>query len=273
MLHVPLPGGARMPALGLGTYRLRGRDAYDAVAHALALGYRHLDTAWIYDNEEAVGAALRASGVPRGDVWITTKVWPTHLRAEALQGAVQESLQRLGTDYVDLLLVHWPNPDVPLAETLGALADARAAGQARHLGVSNFPPGLLAEALRLEPGLVTNQVEYHPYLGQARLRALLRAHGLVLTAYSPLGRGRPLADPVVRAIAAAHGRTPAQVVLRWHLQQDRVVAIPKAATAAHRAANLAVFDFALSDDEMARLHALDRGERLVHPAWAPDWDA
>jgi len=271
MEHLPLPTGARVPALGFGTWRMRGRDARDGVEHALALGYRHVDTARMYENEAEVGAALRASAVPRADVWLTTKVWMEQLRAPDLRRSADASLRDLGTDYVDLLLVHWPNPAIPLAETLGALRAVRDAGKARQIGVSNFPLALLREAFGLEPGLVNDQVEYHPYLAQDALLAELRPRGAFLTAYTPLAKGAVLDDPVIREIASGHGKSPAQVTLRWLVQQGGVAAIPKAASARHREANLAVFDFSLSDDEMARIHGLARGHRITDPDWGPEW--
>ncbi len=262
-----------IPALGFGTWQMRGDDARDGVEQALALGYRHIDTAQVYENEAEVGAGLAASGVPRADVFLTTKVWRDALAPDALAASVDESLRKLGTDYVDLLLVHWPTPDVPLAETLGALGRVREAGKTRLVGVSNFPAGMLRRALEIDPALATDQVEYHPLLGQDRLADLVRQRGMVLTAYSPLAQGEVLQNETVREIADAHGAGPAQVALAWLLGQDRVVAIPKASSAEHRASNLAAADLALTDEERARLDALPKDRRLVDPDFAPDWDA
>jgi diketogulonate reductase-like aldo/keto reductase len=273
MIHLDL-GDDRMPALGFGTWQLEGDEATEAVAHALDLGYRHIDTAQIYDNERAVGVGLRAADVDRDAVFLTTKVWRDKLKRRALIASTDDSLRRLDTDYVDLLLIHWPNEGVELAETLDALQEVQHRQRTRHIGVSNFPPALVREALALAPGLVCNQVEYHPYLSQEGLLDVVRAHEMILTAYSPLARGEVFDEGVVRELAEAHGKSAAQVVLRWHLQQDRVAAIPKAASAAHRAANFDVFDFALSDDEMAQLHGLARDDgRMIDPGFAPDWDA
>jgi 2,5-diketo-D-gluconate reductase B len=271
MRYISLPEG-RVPALGFGTWQLKGTEARTAVEHALDLGYRHLDTAQVYENEAEVGTGLKASGVDRGDVWLTTKVSPEKLQRRDVIESVEASLRRLGTDYVDLLLIHWPDPEVPIAETLGALQDLRDEGKTRYLGVSNFTPPLVREALEIEPGLITNQVEYHPYLSQEPLLKLLRERGMFLTAYSPIAQGEVMEDEVIQEIAEVHGKTPAQVVLRWHLQQDRVATIPRASSAEHREANFAVFDFELSDEEMERVHGLDRGERLVDPDFAPDWE-
>ena len=266
--------GAAIPALGLGTWAAGGDDCARAVDHALRVGYRHIDTAAMYRNEEAVGEGLRASGVPRDDVFVTTKVWSADIGAGALQRSAEASLRRLGLDAVDLLLIHWPNAAIPLAESIGALCDARRRGLVRHVGVSNFPSAMLDEAVRLadEP-LVTDQSEYHPHLDQARLLAACRRHGLAFTSYCPLGRGALVDDPTVREIASARGKTPAQVLLRWHVQQPGVVAVPKSANPARIAENFAIFDFALTEAEMARLTGLAHGGgRVVDIAGAPAWD-
>jgi len=261
MIHRHLHG-ASVPALGLGTWELRGDACVRAVEHALRLGYRHLDTAQGYANEAEVGAGLRASGVPRAEVFLTTKVRPRHFAHDDLLRSTEASLAALGVDAVDLLLLHWPNPAVPLEETLAALHDARERGYARHVGVSNFPPSWLRRAVAAGP-LLTHQVEYHPFLSQRVLLELAASFDHLLTAYSPVARGKVLDDPTLIAIGEGYGKTPAQVALRWLLQQPRVVAIPKAASPENQAANLDVFDFELGDAEMAAIHALDRGERVV----------
>lgn len=264
--------GYAVPTLGFGTWRLTGREAERAVATALDVGYRHLDTAEIYENEAEVGRALHASGVDREAVFLTTKVWHDHLRRTDLLRATEASLRRLGTDYVDLLLVHWPTDAVPLKETLDALQEVRAQGSARLIGVSNFPPTLLERALDHVPDLACIQVEYHPFLGQATLLELARKHGMMLTAYSPIARGEVMNDGTLQTLAAAHGKTPSQVALRWLLQQDHVAAIPRSSNPEHIAANFDVFDFALSEDEMDRIAALPKDRRLVSPDFAPDWE-
>ncbi|MGI4855821.1 MAG: aldo/keto reductase [Janthinobacterium lividum] len=266
--------GARIPALGLGTWQSTHQDGVRAVRAALDAGYRHIDTAARYDNEQAVGEALAACGVPRDAFFVTTKVWHTELRAGDVQRAAQRSVARLGLDHVDLLLVHWPNPAVPLEETLGALCDVQRSGLTRHIGVSNFPVALLERAVAASPlPLVANQCEYHPYLDQTTLLAACARHGIALIAHSPLGSGRLLADPLIAEVAREHGRTPAQIILRWLVQQPRVAAIPKSGTPARIAQNLAVFDFALDAATMARIGALARADgRVSHPAWQPDWD-
>lgn len=265
--------GVLIPALGLGTYQLRGNDAREAVDHALSLGYRHVDTAQIYDNERAVGEGLAASSVPRGEVFLTTKVWHDRVAPSALAASVDESLRKLGTDYVDLLLLHWPTDEVELEAQLVALDGVRQAGKARLIGVSNYPPPLLRDALEIIPDLATDQVEHHVMLGQDALLDIVRPHGMVLTAYSPLAQGEVFDQAVVREIATAHGVGPAAVALAWLLGEDRVVAIPKAASAAHRAGNLAATEVTLTDDDRARLDALPKDHRLVDPDFGPDWDA
>lgn len=269
-----------IPKLGFGTGRIGDKSSLEAygeiVAHALKLGYRHIDTAWKYKTEKGVGDGIRASGVPREEIFLTTKVSHEYLRADDVARMVDESLANLNVDYVDLLMVHWPSPDkVPLAETMNALAKAKREGKARHLGVANFNIALLEEAMRLCPEpIVSLQVEYHPYLDQTRLLAAVRRLGIAMTAYCPLGRGRLISDPVVADIARAKGKTAAQVVLRWHLQQPNVIPIPRSTNPGRQAENLDIFDFTLSDDEMAQLHALARpdGRIASPPGRAPDWD-
>lgn len=271
-MHTQTARGTHVPALGLGTYKLTGQAAYDGVRDALDAGYRHLDTAQMYGNEADVGQALAESGVARPDVFLTTKVWYDRLDPAALVPSVEESLRKLRTEYVDLLLIHWPSDAVPLEATLDAMLEQQAQGRVRHVGVSNFPAGLFERAAAHAP-VFCNQVEYHPYLDQSGLRDLARQHEALLAAYRPIAYGRVSKDDVLREIAEVHGKTPVQVTLRWLVQQPGVLALPKAASPEHRRANLDVFDFALSDEEMARIHALARGERLVSPAHAPDWDA
>lgn len=262
--------GSSVPALGFGTWLLTGEACVDAVEHALAIGYRHVDTAQGYDNEAEVGRALRGSGVPRDEVFLTTKVRPRNFAPAALTRSVEESLTKLAVGHVDLLLLHWPRRDVPLEDTLGALHAVRERGLTRHVGVSNFPPSWVARAVDAGPTF-TNQVEYHPFLSQDALLAQAESLDLTLTAYAPVARGQVHEEPTLVEIGDAHGKTPAQVTLRWLLQQPRVLAIPKAASPEHRIDNLAVFDFELSGDEMARIAALDRGLRLVDDADV-DWE-
>jgi 2,5-diketo-D-gluconate reductase B len=262
-----------LPSIGLGTMRLVGDVCEQVVGAALAEGYRHLDTARKYGNEQAVGAALARSQVAADEVLVVTKLAPDELSAEAVPRAAEDSLRALGLDVLPLLLIHWPNPRIPLAETLEAMAALRDRGLIAGLGVANFPTALVREAVRLVDGLVTDQVEYHPYLSQERLLASLRAEDVTLTAYCPLARQHLLEDPVVVAVAGSHGCTPAQVVLRWLVQQPGVVAIPGTSNPARLRENLAAAEGPhLSDEELARLAARACGERVVDPPHAPEWD-
>ncbi len=266
--------GAAIPVLGFGTWQLEGDVCAEAVQTALACGYRHIDTAQVYDNEEAVGQGLAGSGVARDEIFVTTKVWMDQMEEARLQGSVELSLKKLGLDHVDLLLIHWPNPDVPLKETMAALSEVKRFGMARHIGVSNFPVATMEEAIALasEP-LVTNQVEYHPGLDQTPVLEACRRNGMALTAYSPLGRGDLLSDPVLVEIAEDHGKTAAQVMLRWLIQQEGVAAIPRSGNPAHIKSNFDVFDFSLGEEDMDRIFALaEPGGRMVDPEWAPHWD-
>ena len=266
--------GVEIPALGLGTWQLSGDVARRMVGYALGIGYRHIDTAQIYGNEAEVGAAIESSPVPREQIWLTTKIWPDNFRAEALQRAAEQSVRRLGTE-PDLLLLHWPNPSVPLEETLGALNEVKRRGLARHLGISNFNVALIRQALALsqEP-LVANQVEYHPYLDQAAVLEELRAKSMALIAYSPLAKGRVLRDRTLARIGERHGKTPGQVALRWLIQQDGVAAIPRSSRETNAQADLEIFDFELSEAEMAEIFALAHpgGREVDFPGYAPEWD-
>jgi 2,5-diketo-D-gluconate reductase B len=273
MIHVEAQG-ARIPALGLGTWQLDGSIARRMVGYALEIGYRHIDTAQMYGNESEVGAAIASSKVARDEIWLTTKIWPDNFRDGALQRAAEQSVRRLRTE-PDLLLLHWPNPGVPLAETIGALNRVKRRGLARQIGISNFTVALIREALALsEEPLVVDQVEYQPYLSQDAVLAEVRANGMALIAYSPLAKGRVFGDPTLERIGARHGKNPGQVALRWLIQQDGVAAIPRSSREAHARANFDVFDFALSDAEMAEIAALAHpGGRQISPAgMAPRWD-
>ncbi len=272
--------GAVIPRLGFGTSRIGDTSSMDAyaevVANALKIGYRHIDTAWKYFTEKATGDAMRASGIPRNEIFLVTKVSHEYLQADDFARMVDESLSNLKLDYVDLLMVHWPSPEkVPLAETMNALAKAKRDGKTRHVGVANFNIAMLEDAIRLCPEPIDSlQVEYHPYLDQSKLLAAVRRLNLPVTAYCPLGRGQLINDPVVAEIARAKGKSVAQVVLRWHLQQPNVIPIPRSSNPARQAENFNIFDFTLSDDDMRRIHALARADgRIAHPAGrSPDWD-
>jgi diketogulonate reductase-like aldo/keto reductase len=263
-----------MPVIGYGTMEFPDRPA-ELVAYAIEAGYRLIDTARKYGTEERVGEGIRASGIAREELWVTTKVTELDAREADFLRSAETSLKALQLDYVDLLLVHWPQPKVPFAETLGALAKAKRSGLTRHIGVSNFTIAMLEEAVHVCPEpLITNQIEYHAYLPQDRMLAALKRHGMILTAYCPVARGKLLDDPVVGVIAKAHGKTHAQICLRWLIQQPMVAAVPRALEEAHIAENLDVFDFSLSEEEMRRISALrSRNLRIADPPErAPKWD-
>jgi 2,5-diketo-D-gluconate reductase B len=272
-MHYIDANGARIPALGLGTWDLRGAVCTNVVEEALRLGYRHIDTAEMYGNETEVGEGLRASGVDRDEVFITTKVWPDHLAPVDLERATKDSLARLRLASVDLLLIHWPNPSIPLAGTIAALCRMREAGFARNIGISNFTVPLIEEAVRLATApLVTDQIEWHPFLDQSKVVAACRRHGLSVTAYSPIARGRAAGDAMLKQIGARHGKTAGQVSLRFLVQEGAIV-IPRTARRERLAENMAIFDFALEAGEMAEIRKLGRkGGRVVDWSGAPAWD-
>ncbi|WP_207539748.1 aldo/keto reductase [Sabulicella rubraurantiaca] len=264
----------RMPALGLGTWPMRGADCEAAVESALALGYRHLDTAEMYGNEREVGTALRRGGVPREEVFVTTKIWWDRTTGPALRTAALASLERLGLDHVDLLLIHWPSPQMDLPSLLEALARLREEGRAGAVGVSNFPAGMLRRALdlRITP-LACVQVEHHVMLDQSRLLAVTDEAGMVLSSYTPLGKGDLLDHSALRKVAAKHGATPAQVALAAILSRGRVAAIPKAQGRERQRENLGALGLRLDEEDRATLAALPQNRRFVQPDFAPDWKA
>jgi 2,5-diketo-D-gluconate reductase B len=268
-----LIGKFTMPGIGFGTLGNTGDAGCALVEAALAEGYRYIDTSRFYANEDAVGRALARSSVPRSDVWITTKLLhPRTPPQPDLCSELEKSLRSLQTDYVDLLLIHWPNPQVSLEWALGEFAALREQGKTRTIGVSNFTTTLLKQALNIVSDLAADQIEYHPYLNQRPLLNLMRERGLVLIAHSPLARGAVLTDPVLQEIAARRQLSVAQVVLRWLVQQERVVAIPGAVNVEQLRENLKVLDFTLTDDEMNAISALARGMRIVNPPHGPAWD-
>jgi diketogulonate reductase-like aldo/keto reductase len=266
--------GAEMPAIGFGTFDVGERGAR-LVKSAIEAGYRHIDTARKYGSEPSVAEGIRASGIRREDLWITTKVTEENAREADFLRSAETSLTTIGVDYVDLLLIHWPQPNVSRAETIGALVKTKRMGWARNIGVSNFTVAMLDEAVHLSPEpLLTNQIEYHAYIPQDKALAACRRHGMILTAYCPVARGELLNDPVLTEIAAAKGKTVAQVALRWLIQQPRVAAVPRAMEPQHVTENLDIFDFTLSEDEMRRINALrERRVRIADPPErAPVWD-
>lgn len=267
-----LIGDTAVPRLGFGTWKINGAECFTAVRDALEIGYRHIDTARAYGNEREVGAALAASHVERSEIFLTTKIWMDDFEPARLRAAAEDSLRNLGTDYVDLLLLHWPDPAVSLERSLETLTALREEGMVGQLGVSNFPPGLLRQAVESAP-VFCDQVEFHPFLAQDELLEIATAEDLMITAYAPLARGQVLSDPVLASIAAEVGASPSQVALRWLLEKPRVAVIPKAASRSNRLANFAVFDVELTDEHLAAIDALPKDRRGFDPAWAPDWTA
>lgn len=268
--------GSDIPVLGFGTWELTGDEASRMVELALDVGYRHLDTAQAYLNEDRVGGGLRASGVPRNEVWVTTKVWPDNYAPATFRSSVRSSLDRLGLDFVDLLLLHWPKfQGTTLEATVGLLNEAKEQGWTKHIGVSNFPTDLLDRAWEAtDAPLVVNQVEYHPFLAQDAVLAAVRRRRMALTAYSPIAQGQVEESGTLRRIADEHGKTPEQVSLRWLVQQEGVTAIPRTSDPDHCRENFEIFDFRLSDEEMERIAGLARPDgRIIDPDdLAPDWD-
>src|SRR3954470_13905186 len=277
-MNVVEANGARIPAIGLGTMTLKEQACIDAIKTALRLGYRHLDTAERYGNEEWVGEGLRqglaASGLKREDVFVTTKVYWDKLAPGDFERSVEESLAKLKLPSVDLLLIHWNNPKIALADSIASLCAAKRKGQTRHIGVANFTTAMLDEAVKLssEP-LVTNQIEVHPFLDQGKVLAACRKHGVSVTAYCPLARGKVPGNETLERIGKAHGKSASQVALHCLVQQG-IIPIPRTANPDHLAADLAVFDFKLGDAEMAEIAALKRPDgRVVNPPHAPKWDS
>ena len=271
-MHFVEARGFKIPIVGLGTWALRGRDCARLTEQAIRIGYRHIDTAQMYDNEREVGEGVRASGL-RSEIMVTTKVQPTLLAPHDLERSVKESLARLRLDVIDLLLIHWPNPRVPLAETLGAMAKMKREGYVRQIGVSNFTVALLEEASKIssEP-LVCDQVECHPFLNQDKVIAACRKHKMAVVAYSPIARGTARDNEALKRIGARHKKTAAQVCLRFLVQQD-IVVIPRTSKVERLEENFALFDFELSDAEMREIAGLARrGGRIVDWTWSPNWD-
>jgi 2,5-diketo-D-gluconate reductase B len=266
--------GAPFPALGFGTWQLEGEPCVRAVESALAIGYRHIDTAQIYGNEAEVGRAQTNSGIARKELFITTKLWTTHFTAPLVASSLEESLEKLQTDYVDLFLMHWPNPAVALSETLGALLELKRKGKAKVIGVSNFPVAFMRQAVeQCGAAIACNQVEYHALLSQKPVLDYAHAHTIIVTAYSPLARGQLIDHPVLTAIGKKYGKSSGQVALRWLIEQPNVAAIPKAASEKNARANFNIFDFELSTEDHAAIAALDKQTRVINPSFAPQWDA
>ena len=261
---VSLPHDAAIPQLGFGTWELRGPECREAVAEALDVGYTHIDTAEGYRNEEEIGAAV--GDRDRDELWITSKVWRDHLRRGDLRRACEGSLRRLGTEYLDLLLIHWPNRAIPIEETIDGMRELREKGMIRAWGVSNFTIGHMEETVAVERP-ATNQVELHPFFNQEELVSACDGMGVPITAYSPIAKGRVFGSDVLEEIGRAHDRSPAQVALRWEVQHGYVV-IPRSSDPDHIRSNARIFDFELSDDEMQRIDGIPQGERMVDGEWS-----
>jgi 2,5-diketo-D-gluconate reductase B len=265
--------GARIPIVGFGTMRLKEEAGAQAILSAIRIGYRHLDTAAFYGNEKEVGQAIKASGVPREELFLTTKVRDNNLKADDFARSLETSLKVLDLPSVDLLLIHWPNPNVPAAESIGALNKAKRDGLTRHIGVANYTTALLKEAhaVTSEP-LVTNQIEVHPFLDQTKVIEGTRGYGVSITAYCPIARGRAPGNPVLERIGATHRKTASQVALRWLTQQGLIV-IPGSGKPERQKENFEVLDFTLTAAEMGEIAALKRPDgRVVNPPQAPQWD-
>ena len=248
---------AEVPSIGLGTWRLSGSACSEAVESALSLGYRHIDTAQMYNNEDEVGRGISSSGVDRENIFLVTKLSTGNFTHDKVLDSARDSLRKLGTDYVDLLLMHWPNPSVPLEETLGAMAELQEEGSVKHIGVSNFPASMVEEATE-HADIFCNQVQYHPHNPQDELVGQARELDYLLTAYSPIAKGRIMEDAILEEVGEAHDKTPSQIALRWLIQQEKVCAIPKAQSREHQESNLDVFDFELSEEEMQRISGSGR---------------
>ena len=262
--------GIKVPKIGFGTWKMQGRVCEKAVLKALEVGYRHIDTAQIYGNEENVGEAIAQSKIPRKEIFLTTKVWKDYLDFKGLLVNVSHSLQKLQVSYIDLLLIHWPNPHFPLEKTLSAFQELLKNKHVRYVGVSNFPPKELRQAYKICPKIICNQVEYHPFIDQRTLLKNVKKQEMFLTAYSPLARGKILTHSTLKSIAKKYNKTVPQIALRWLLDQENVVAIPKAKNLRHIASNFKIFDFNLESQDKKRIDKLtQKNKRLVHPEWAP----
>ncbi len=263
----------KMPALGFGTYELLGTDCTAAVDLAIQSGYTHIDTAQFYQNEAEVGDGIQRSNIARDQIFLTTKVWRDNFVNSAVMKSVDESLKKLKTDYVDLLLIHWPWPEKPISTMVEDIAKVKEAGKTKLIGVSNFNIENMEEALKVAPDIFCNQVEYHPYLSQKPVLDYVRQNDMALTSYSPIGRGKACKEKLLQEIGLKYGKNAGQVTLRWHIQQDNVAAIPKSATPQNIKNNIDIFDFELSAEEMVKIYALAKPDgRMISPGFAPKWD-
>lgn len=266
--------GSQFPALGFGTWMLEGEACINAVRTALEIGYRHIDTAQMYGNEAEVGRAVAASGIARTELFLTTKLWTSNLTSAKVTASMEESLSKLQTDYVDLLLIHWPEPSVPLSQTLHAMQELQRKGKVKHIGVSNFPVSWMREAVeKCRVQVACNQVEYHAMLSQKAVLEYARLHDIIVAAYRPLLKAQLGNNSVLEKIGKQYGNTAGQVALRWLIEQDSVAAIPKAASEKNARLNFDIFDFALSQKDRKTIATLSNNTRTVNPGFAPQWDA
>ena len=273
MLYWTTKTGTKVPKLGFGTWLIKGTQCVKAVRNALEIGYRHIDTAQIYGNEAEVGQAIIESGLAREKIFLVTKVWRDSLSKKKVLQSTEESLKKLKTDYVDLLLIHWPDIRVPLQETLFAMQELIKQQKTKLIGLSNFPVKLLEISKKTVPEITCNQVEYHPFLDQRPILKVIGMHNMFLTAYSPLARNRVFKNKTIQAIGNKYSKTPGQIVLRWLIEQKNVVAIPKAAKKNHAQDNFNIFDFQLKEADRLILGSMySQNQRLVDPEWAPHWD-
>ena len=273
MKFIPLDND-RIPAIGLGTYKINGPGASDIIKKAIGLGYRHIDTAQLYENEQAIGIAIRSSGIPRDEIFLTTKVWPSNLSEDRFLPSVKETLQKLNVEYVDMLLVHWPHHQMAPEEYIPVLMDIQQQGLTKNIGVSNFNITQLKACLKTGAKIITNQVEFHPWINQTKLHNWMHGHRIALTAYCPLGKGRFMNDKKLDVIAAKYLRTPAQIILRWMMQKDNVIAIPKSTNLFRLEENISVFDFELRQEDMDAIDAWRlENIRLVGVQAGAKWDS
>lgn len=275
--NIRTAGQANIPVLGLGTWQSTGQDCIDVVSQGLKMGYEHIDTAQAYSNEKEVGQGIKKSGVARDKFFLTTKIFPDDMKfePEKLVTAAKRSLENLDTDYVDLLLLHWPDDRVPLSETIPALCELQKQGLTRNIGVSNFNIAHIIEAEKYaDVPIVVNQVEFHPFIKQKTLQTFLNNHHILLEAYSPLARGDVFDNEIIKEIADKHGITPAQVSLAWILSDKHRIAIPKTANPDHLQGNLDAINVQLSADELEKIGSLARadGRKIEHPDYSPEWD-
>lgn len=267
MKYFDLDSDMKIPALGFGTWQLQGDECFASTLKALELGYRHIDTANAYGNHDQVARAIKESGVPRGEIFLTTKIRRDNLHAQEVKESCQRFMQELEVDYLDLFLVHWPNKDIPISETLGAFDDLRNEGLIKSVGVSNFTIRHLEEAIATGVKICNNQVEYHPTLNQENLLKFCQEHDILLTAYSPIARGEDLSNPVIMEIAEKYGKSPSQVILNWIIGKG-IVAIPKSSNPDHIEDNLRSVDWELEIEDIERINKIGGNNRVVRPGFA-----